>query len=426
MPASRTQDVVAIRQRLLDPASLNQRTSPARWVMATDSSPLEPEVDPDFPATRILFVQMSAVIVDLDRMRQRVGGFVDPAAIRDAQRIAVSAAMLPSSNLLRVDGTAPRTAFREEIDHLFRTTEVEGRSLLELLLEVEQDRENSDAPAGTVMLSHCPHPDCHGSVDGVPVPAAGACCPHCGEQLFVTDSLRTHETFTEQGSNQEACSRVMSAAERLISLAMLSHVQARRPSALDQMAFITDGPLALFGEVAPLKWPLLRRMQRLAASLRADELGLPVIVGIEKSGVFHDHAQAIREHVDEGMLMVPDESYTERYITFRGSTHGKDTYYGRHVFYRAASDQMYVLTVPPLGRVGAHAYEPFDPDDYPTLASTCAVLDRIGTRLYPDATIPVVLAHRYVAFPLETAGRVLKLHAEENLDRSAAASDEVA
>jgi hypothetical protein len=423
MPASRTRDVAAIRERILDPASLNQASASVRWVMATDSSPLEPEVDPDFPSTRILFVQMSAVIVDLQRMRQRVGGFVDPAAIRDAQRATVSAGMLPSSNLLRVDGTAPRTAFREEVEHLFRSTEVEGRSLLDLLLEVEQERENARHPAGTVVLSRCPNPGCTIDLAAVAVPAPGATCPNCGERLFVTDSLRTHETFTEQGSNQEACSRVMSAAERLISLALITHLQARRASTLGQMAFITDGPLALFGEVAPLKWPLLRRLQRIAESLRAAGLALPVIVGIEKSGVFYDHAQAIREHVSEGMLMVPDDLYTERYITFRGSAHGKDTYYGRHVFYRAVNGQMYVLTVPPLARVGAHAHDGFDPVTYPTLTATCAVLDRIGTRLYPDATIPIVLAHRYAAYPLATAGRVLKLHAEEHLDRGTAANE---
>ena len=61
----------------------------------------------------------------------------------------------------------------------------------------------------------------------------------------------------------------MSVAERLILLALLGHLQAPRPSALGQMAFITDGPLALFGEVAPIKRPLLRRLQRVAGEQAA-------------------------------------------------------------------------------------------------------------------------------------------------------------
>jgi hypothetical protein len=96
--------------------------------------------------------------------------------------------------------------------------------------------------------------------------------------------------------------------------------------------------------------------------------------------------------------------------------HGRDTYYGRHFFYRAQGGQIYVVTVPPLGRVGAERHGELDLDDYPTLRATCSALDAIGTRLYDDATIPITLAHKYAAYPLTTAGQVLKPHAEERLD----------
>jgi hypothetical protein len=211
----------------------------------------------------------------------------------------------------------------------------------------------------------------------------------------------------------------MSIAERLISLALLDQLADRRPSALQQMTFVTDGPLALFGEVAPIKRPLLRRMQRLAEQLRAEGLGLPIIVGAEKGGMFAEHGNAIRDHVPEGQLMLLDDEYIQTYITFNGSPHGRDTYYGRHFFYRAAAGQMYTITVPPLGSIGAEPHGEFEVADYPTLRATCSVLDSIGTRLYQDATIPVALAHKYAAYPLTTAGRVLKLHAEEHLDRAA-------
>jgi hypothetical protein len=113
--------------------------------------------------------------------------------------------------------------------------------------------------------------------------------------------------------------------------------------------------------------------------------------------------------------MAPDADYVERYVTFRGSPHGSETYYGRHFFYRSAARRVYVITVPPLGRIDALPHEPFESSDYPTLASTCALIERIGTRLYDDATIPLVLAHRFAAFPVETAGSVLRLHVEQHL-----------
>lgn len=419
-PADRTQDTGAIDGCLIDPAELGQEVCTPRWTMATDSSPFEHVVDPNFPSTRLMFAQMSAVLVDLNELRGRIGRFVDPAAIRDAQHATVMAGVLPSSNLIRTDGTPPLRAFREAVDELLRTRHVEGRPLFDVLAEVQANRLDTDGQqlgsvprcptcggAYAAPENHKPKPIVFGT-DGTP-------CPFCAQEIMFTDLLRAHETFREHGENGEACGRVLSVAERLISLGFLDHVHARMRGVVGDVALITDGPLALFGEVAKLKGGILRRMQVIAQELRAERLRLPVIVGIEKSGVFVEHARAIRPHIPTGMLMAPDAEYVERYITFRGSAHGSETYYGRHFFYRSAARRIYVITIPPLGRLGALPHEPFDPADYPTLASTCALIERIGTRLYDDATIPLVLAHRFAAFPAETAGDVLRLHVEQHL-----------
>lgn len=420
LPADRAQDTKAIEGCLIHPADLGQEVSTPRWTMATDSSPFEHVVDPSFPSTRLMFAQMSAVLVDLDELRGRVGRFVDPAAIRDAQHATVMAGVLPSSNLIRIDETPPLRAFREAIDELLRTRHVEGRTLFEVLAEVQANRIDTDGRSlGSV--PRCPtcqaarvSPD-GGKADPIVFGTDGTLCPFCKEEIMFTDLLRAHETFREHGENGEACGRVLSVAERLITLGFLDHVHARMRGLLGDVALITDGPLALFGEVAKLKGGILRRMQVVADELYAERLQLPVIVGIEKSGVFVEHARAIRPHIPTGMLMAPDADYVERYITFRDSPHGSETYYGRHFFYRSAARRVYVITVPPLGRFGALPCEPFDPTDYPTLASTCALIERIGTRLYDDATIPLVLAHRFAAFPVETAGNVLRLHVEQHL-----------
>jgi hypothetical protein len=415
LPSSRVADVSAVESCLLDPVQLKQPSQVPRWAMATDSSPFEHVVDPAFPSTRLTFTQLSAVVVDLEMMAGRVGRFADPVAIREAQRAAVIAAVLPGSNLLRADGTPPKRAFREAIDELLRTRHVEGRSLHDVLAEILCEREGNN---GLPLASVPKCPSCDTDLKGLTFGSEGGQCPACGEELLYADALRAHEQFREHGSNEEACGRVMSVAERLTSLAFLDHVLNARPAAVAKVAFITDGPLALFGEVAKLKVPLLIRLQRIAADLDARQLELPVVVGIEKSGIFVEHGQAIRDHIPRGFLMLPTEKYIEQYITFRGSPHGSETYYGRHAFYRSQDNRLHVITVPPLGRIGATPHGWFDVSDYPTLAATCGLIERIGTRLYENATIPITLAHRYAAFPLETAGRVLKLHVEEHLDRS--------
>jgi hypothetical protein len=423
-PADRTRDLDAITKCLIDPSHLGQSMWTPRWTMATDSSPFEHVVDPAFPSTRLVFTQMSAVLVDLQRLRTRIGPFVDPAAIRDAQEATVMAGVLPSSNLVRTDGTPPMRAFREAVDGLLRTRHVEGRSLFEILGEVQANR----ADTGGHALASVPRcPACRTELrtaEDQPLlfDTGGTRCPSCSEEILFTDLLRAHESFREHGENGEACGRVMSVAERLITLGFLDHIHARMRGMVGDVALVTDGPLALFGEVAKLKTGLLRRMQVVADELRHADLRLPVIVGIEKTGVFVEHARAIRSHIPPETLMAPDRHYVERYITFRGSPHGSETYYGRHFFYRSRDRRVYVITVPPLGRLGALPNEPFRPQDYPTLACTCALIEAIGTRLYDDATIPLVLAHRFAAFPAETAGDVLRLHVEQHLGHQADAA----
>jgi hypothetical protein len=424
-PADRMQDVKAISACLLDPAQLNQKTWTPRWTMATASASFEHVVDPSFPSTRLAFAQISAVMVDLQELRSSVGPFVDPVVIREAQEATVMAGVLPSSNVMRSDGTPPARAFREAVDELLRTRKVEGRSLFEILLEVQAHRRDTGGRA-LATLPTCPNPDCgHQLKDHSGEPLrfgeTGMRCPKCDEQILFTDVLRAHETFREHGENREACGRVISVVGRLISLGFLDSTHARLRGTVGDIALITDGPLALFGEVAKLKTGILGRLQAIAEELRAEGLRLPVIVGIEKTGAFAEHARGIRDHVPPGALMVPDHDYVERYITFRGSPHGSETYYGRHFFYRSRDRGMHTLTIPPLGRRDAQPHDPFDPVDYPTLACTCALIDSIGTRIAADATIPIVLARRYSAFPAETAGEVLRLHVEEHLGHPQAA-----
>jgi hypothetical protein len=52
---------------------------------------------------------------------------------------------------------------------------------------------------------------------------------------------------------------------------------------------------------------------------------------------------------------------------------------------------------------------------YPWLASALAVLDRIGTRLYTDAVIPMALAHQYASLPIGIGSEVLRTHAQRGL-----------
>src|SRR5207249_7802034 len=130
---------------------------------------------------------------------------------------------------------------------------------------------------------------------------------------------------------------------------------------------ITDGSLAMFGEVAPLRLGLLGTWRVIANELSSRELALPIVVGIEKTGFAADHLRALRERFAAGTLMRLTDDYLAERLRARS---WKETYYGRKFFYVSESGQSLVITVPPLS-------SDFSP--YPSDATT----DRSSPVYYP-------------------------------------------
>lgn len=411
-------DMIDLSPLLIDPRELAQDAISRNHVIAVDGSPFEQEIDPRYPSTRSLFLQVGGVLVDLERMRERRGPFADPSSVADAQRADVFAGFLPSSNLISIDGKEPRFAFREELYTLFSETIVSERSLLEVLLKVlDHAPDRGAAPDGAVEL---PCPACKGDVT---VGAMPAICV-CGETVFASDVMRVHEIFNPYGPNSEAAGRVLRVCEQLTLAAFLLFFAERQPASLGQVGFIADGSLAFFGEAAKLRSAILTLWQRTALDLTKRGHRLPLLIGVEKSGEFVDHAKAIAPLLPAGRLMRLPLDYIKERIRFREADYGKETYYGRKFIYKTNDERILVFSAPPL-TPGVTAYgrgeqlEQLDIEDYPTLRVSCDLLDRIGTQLYDDALMPIALAHQYVAYPLQMATNVLKLFSEQHLGAQA-------
>jgi hypothetical protein len=143
----------------------------------------------------------------------------------------------------------------------------------------------------------------------------------------------------------------------------------------------------------------------------------PLLVGVEKSGRFVEHAELIRELIPENHVMRLTRDYINR-ITGRpaGNQYGTDEFYGRRFIYRTTTGDPLVITVPP--KPGVLPYEGMgaeDFDSYPSLRTVCEVLDTVRTRLYPNAVIPVALAHSAAALPLGVGQSVLRAMAQKGV-----------
>jgi len=212
----------------------------------------------------------------------------------------------------------------------------------------------------------------------------------------------------------------MLVAERLTSLGYMQLLfeDTHRYEVLEKTIFVTDGPLSLNGTVAPLKRRFQDYLGEFAEQcIRHDRPAAPLVVGVEKSGTFVEHAQLIEHLVEPGHVMRLSTEYVNR-VTGRplSNPYGSDEFYGRRFIYRTRAGGTLVITVPPKPGVTPYG----DPDgehwsSYPTLRPVCEVLDHVQTRLYDNAVIPVALAHSAASLPLGVGQSVLRALVQQSL-----------
>lgn len=420
-----TADPAEIERRLIplvDLAVEDRRPSP-KFTFAFDGSDLEIPAREAYPSVTVGFLKIGGALVDLEKFFASYDrGLVDPRRIRQAMDARSIQSVLPGSMVIRPGMTGTDT-WRLEVDRMFRTSGFtesgETHSLLHALLTMHGQ---PGSAAEYIEIGRCP--SC--SLTDVPVEEEDMACPSCGTALYPTDVLRTHDEFADVGSNMIPFTRVMNAAERLLCLGYIDWLFAHYPAALATTLFIQDGPLAFHGTTAPLKRRWLSWWKDLNARLTERGQLPPLLVGVEKSGTFVEHAAAIASHIPNGHVMGLDNLYIQTRIRAKdpGKWYGQDEFYGRRFFYKTSTGRVLVVTVPrtPDGVPYNDSKKPGSPPDqhanpslYPTLRAVLEALDRLQTRMYPDAVIPVALAHEAVALPLGTGSHVLTLMAKQAL-----------
>lgn len=392
-------------------------SSQVRFAITVDGSDTEVEATREHPTIKVGYVRVAASFIDFEKLHEAGSGtFVNPRALRESHQHAAFDGALPGSGLV-IPGMTGVDTWRQELDRVLSTTKFDEDSQLTLADMLLALHGKPGVPAVAAPLRRCP--TCGAKDDQLPgdaieVPKHGTACPICGAHVFMGDVLRTHEEYVPEGSNQSPLTRFMLVAERLTSLGYMQVLFDDCQHGLDALArtmFITDGPLALHGVVAPLKRRFQDYLGKFASHCEArGRAPFPLVVGVEKSGRFVEHAQLISHLIPEGHVMFLSREYINR-MTGRPPQHqyGADEFYGRRFIYRTSSGNPLVITVPP--RPGIPPYgDPAGEDiiNYPSLRVVCEVLDHVQTRLYENAVIPVALAHSAASLPLGVGQSVLR------------------
>jgi predicted RNA-binding Zn-ribbon protein involved in translation (DUF1610 family) len=383
-------------------------------IITIDGGYTEVSINDKYPSSSYAFYNFGGLlfeVADLEALHQKP--FIEPedmAKLRNIQRFVF---VLPTKNV-RIEGcdTLVESIRRAIFDFFSRPHDGE-RPLIEAVRWLIFQEYNPQATERSWKLASCPtckSPNIQISQDM----GNKFQCPSCGSEVFITDSFRIHEAVDDDAGASGALGYLMAILEQMLLVHLIKSVYEIKRSMLSEILFVKDGPLAFFGQTANMHGPMRQLINFLSAtSVSRNKSAIsPInIVGVEKSGAFVEHADAIRDNITLNHALVLDNAYIYRYIA-PGSgdviePFGRSSYYGSKVIFKSALGDVYVLTLPtaePL--ISPKAEDMFG------FQIILHYISKMKCHMYENALVPVALANKLVSLSDHPSSKLLRLFAK--------------
>lgn len=452
MTKARTDVDISSRQNLIREKVTNVtdkvRDLDQGLILASDASPYEAIAKKDFPSVRVGLLRFSNVLIkisDYKRLRDRNEVFIDPVDIANLKKAAGSLSFaLPGAGVTSDAVSKTKTFFRSTVFDIFQDESLtcQGVTLYATLVDLMRRSESvvsRDGCEGIILDRGKKSP-----IDATPLkdeifipidPGYFDVDNDSEKRIFVTDSLRIQDVFSEEGSNTECFSRLMSAMEHILVAHIIRCAHLNDPTSTGNMHVIVDGPLAIFGEAARFHRGIMALLDEIRRDCRSKGMNGPLVIGVSKTGKIVEHALMIerilqyesgneeqgvfRDKKREGTFLLPiDDEYRysiiEANLTNHSDNFGKDTYYGQTFIVRTSRGKIFDVTLAyPFGKKekvdGIEFRDAKMNLDYygDDLNRMLSLIEMMQTDLFANALIPIHLAHRYASIAHAPGGRSL-------------------
>jgi hypothetical protein len=421
---SREEESEDFEGSIVKKSDLAESTLQPDIVLAIDGSNLAAKAENGFPGAEFGYITIASVLIDLKLIRE-LGkkDFVEPKKFRETEKASTIESVFPGCNVILDTEKNATASLRRALFEELRTNTIfsDGESLLdtyEHLFRIKREHFKE---------RNLPRSPIEGVEEEMTYDYGVYACPHSGEPLFSTDALRLHELMNPGGSNGEMFGQIMSTLEKLWLVHILRAFERKGWLAtLRRVAFIMDGPLAVFSTSSWLTKVIsheLTRLNNLQKQVNGQDL---LIIGIEKSGTFFNHfieidttKDGIKDKFPKQSAQLLNDGYIKRNIIFSESTkpYGQDTYFGRKLFYKTASGQKIVPVVACFNDYQRNL-DTANPDQFTRLADVMNLLDQLVSSRYPNSVSPLVSAHAEAAIPLNLGKRIFEDIAREIREKS--------
>jgi len=418
------EEAQAMADRFSEPPSTDNNLP--SFVVAVDGSSYESSIDDKLPSTKVGYIKVGAILIDLDKYGSlRVGKFVDPFKVAELQDDNSALTFsVPSANIKWGGKKNVRDSFRAFVDQQFygvrtRFNETDPlTSLRSTVFHLASQRPGDTHTGDPHKLKIHKCPDCgNGPVEVQDIPEQQR-CSYCGADVYPTDCLRIWEEVSDYQSNQIAISRLMLVLEQIIPIHYMRHLFKNAPLLLSGIAFFVDGPLAIFGTPAWLHRSVMIFLQEVNRKL-AKHYQLPLtVIGLQKTGQVVDHVNLIDRYIPNNRLLAIDDDYRYKFILSgreaSGNGFGFETYYGQDFIFKTQSGRTFVFALPyPYASKDTPGVnfikEKIKFANYPQLPQALRLISYLESDLFENAVVPIALAHRFTAISFVPGGRVLDL-----------------
>ncbi len=384
-----------------------------RLIITIDGGFTEVEVKKEYPSSSYTFYNFGGLLFETAHLEAlHAQPFIDPedmAKLRNIQRFPF---VLPTKNLRLNNCVSLVESVRWSIYNFFVTSHDGEKPLIVALRWLLFQEYNPSVTDRSWILASCP--SCQ--TRSVTIPANSGnqfACPDCQNPIYLTDVFRLHEAVDNEQGAGGILGYLTSVLEQMLLAHLIKTVWDIKRNLLPEILFVKDGPLAFFGQTANMHEPMRRLMNFMAN--RPDPSGHGTInainlVGVEKSGPFVEHADAIAKSIPLGHALVLNNEYIYKYITPGAGDptepFGRTSYYSSKVIFKANDGNMYVLTLPTPKPLLSPT-----PSDLGNFNLVLYNIAKLKCHMYDNALVPVALVNKLVSLSDHPSKKILSAFA---------------
>ena len=313
---------------------------------------------------------------------------IDPSILKKLKDVSKIYFTLPTNNIIKKGVSSFKDSVRIRIHEIFsdkKYTSLKNETLNSILEWVLFEKWNNEYNSINIT---CPNEFCQQEISFSQGEIVKK-CPDCGKEVYLSDYLNLHKLITEPNGANGIVSYVCNTVEQLFIAEIIKFSFEKGKNSLGDVVIIKDGPLAFFSKT----FRLCLHYRKLFSYISREQIPI-YLVGIEKSGSFAEHANLIKDKIQEGKFYIFNEDYIKKYVepVESNTIYGSNTFYGKKVMFKTEAGDILIAVLP----VNDYTSETKASDLIG--AEVCLqTLSKLRCNMYDNSLVPIAVINKLVS-----------------------------